>query len=228
MNTYQRTTLLSTLSGTVLALCVNIAAADVISFTLDQGNTAISGFTGPYVQVDVNRTSTTTATISFTSLTNSGDLYRMGDGGTAGVNINATSFTLGTISGTSADLVNFTPGTYSDGGAGNLDGAGQFNLTVDTFDGYTHSSDFVSFLVTDVSGTWASASDVLAANGNGFVAASHIFVELLSDPTAGALATGFAAGSGGGGGGNFTPEPGTLVLLGAALMGGGLLRRRRS
>src|SRR5262249_39532155 len=143
-----------------LLLMGSQAKADVISFDLTSGNSAISGFTGPYAHVDVNRTTPTMATITFTSLTNSGNIYLLGDGGSVGVNVNATSFTLGAISGSNAGT-GFTPGPYSDGGSGNQDGFGVFNQTINSFDGFTHSSDLISFNITDTSRTWATANDLL-------------------------------------------------------------------
>jgi len=119
---------------------------------LDTGNSAISGFTGPYGSVSVDLTSSTTATITFTSLTNAGNIYLFGDDGSVDININATSWTLGTITGSNAGT-GFTPGPYSDGGSGNVDGFGVFNQTINSFDGFTHSSDTISFDVTDTSGT---------------------------------------------------------------------------
>ena len=52
----------------LLALGVPSASADTLDYTLTVGNSAISSF-GPYGTVDVNRTSNTTATITFTALT---------------------------------------------------------------------------------------------------------------------------------------------------------------
>ncbi len=71
-----------------LLMALNASADSV--FNLDTGNSAISGYTGPYASVDVNLTSATMATITFTSLTNSGNIYLMGGGGSVGVNVNAT------------------------------------------------------------------------------------------------------------------------------------------
>jgi hypothetical protein len=105
----------------------------------------------------------------------------------------------------------FSPGPYSDGGSQNVDGHGIFNQTIDSFDGYTHSADSVSFTLSDTSGTWASAANVLTANSNGFLAAAHIFVTAFpADASNGALATGYAAG---------VPEPGTFGLVALGLLG---------
>jgi len=166
----------------------------------------------------VNRTTTTTATITFTSLINSGNIYLFGDGSTVAVNVNAASWTLGTITGSNVGT-GFSPGPFSDAGSQNVDGHGIFNQTIDSFAGFTHSSDTVSFSLSDTSGTWTSAANVLAANSHGFLAAAHIFVtEFPADASNGALATGFAAG---------VPEPGTvgLVALGALGLLGAVRKR---
>jgi hypothetical protein len=202
----------------VAGIGLNQAKADMYGFDLGQGNPAVSGYPGPYVHVDVNRTDATHATITFTSLTNSGNIYLLGDGGSVAVNVNATSWTIGTFTGSNAGT-GFTPGPYSDGGAGNEDGFGSFNQTVNSFDGFTHSSDTISFILTNTSGTWANVMDVLAANADGFYAAAHIFV--TTDPanaSNGALATGFVT--------NGVPDGGaTVMLLGMALGALGMVRR---
>src|SRR5215469_11051680 len=77
------------------------ASADSV-FDLTSGNSALTGFAGPYAVVDVHLDSSTVATITFTSLTNAGDIYLLGDGGKVGVNVNATSFVLGFITGSNA------------------------------------------------------------------------------------------------------------------------------
>jgi hypothetical protein len=208
-------------SAVCTAFALQSAKADLFTFDLGIGNSAISPYSGPYAQVVVDRTSSSTATITFTSLTNSGFIYLMGDGGTAGVNVNG-AFTLGNISGSNSGT-GFTPGPYSNGGAGNLDGFGSFNLTINSFDGFTHSSDTVSFDLTG--GNWADAASVLVANSSGFIAASHIFVTTFpADGSNGALATGFA---GNGGTNNHVPDGGaTAALLGVGLAGLGGLRAR--
>jgi hypothetical protein len=214
------------------SLLASSAWADTVSFNLTTGNSAISGFPGPYATVTVNRTDSTHATITFDSLTGSGGscpaggcTYLFGDGGSVAVNVNATSWTLGTITGSNSGT-GFTPGPWSDAGAGNEDGFGSFNQTIDSFDGYTHSSTQISFTLTDTSGTWATAASVLTGNQEGLDAAAHIFVcsgtgAACNASTEVALATGFAS----------TPGP----ILGGGLPGlvmacGGLValaRRRR-
>jgi hypothetical protein len=206
----------------IVGLGLQQARADTFGFTLSVGNPAISGFPGPYASVLVDRTSTTTATIIFSSRTNSGNIYLMGDGSSVAVNVNATSWTLNAIAGSNAGT-GFTPGPFSDGGSGNVDGFGVLNQTINSFDGFTHSSDFIQFSLTNTSGTWATAAQVLVANSQGVFAAAHIFVTPFPANAAnGAIATGFAAN----GGGVPTPDGGTTVmLLGAALGALGMARR---
>jgi hypothetical protein len=208
--------------GFALAVLCTPSFADT-TFDLTTGNSAISGFAGPYASVDVHLDSSTMATITFTSDIVGGNIYLLGDGGTVGVNVDATTWTLGTITGSNAGT-GFTPGPWSDGGAGNEDGFGSFNQTINSFDGFTHSSDTISFLLTNTSGTWASSDSVLIANSEGNRAAAHIFVTSSpADASNGALATGFASE----GAVTTTPEPASLTLLGLGLIGVPFLRRRK-
>jgi hypothetical protein len=205
----------------IVGLGLQQAKADSISFKLSVGNSAISGYPGPYASVTVNRTDSTHATITFTSLTAAGNIYLLGDGSSVAVNVNATSWALGTITGSNAGT-GFTPGPYSNGGSGNVDGFGVLNQTINSFDGFTHSSGSISFTLTNTGGTWGSANQVLIANAQGAMAGAHIFVTLSpANAKNGALATGFAAN-----GGAQVPDGGTTVmLLGVALGVLGMVRR---
>jgi hypothetical protein len=145
----------------------------------------------------------------------------MGGQGAVALNLNAGVFLLGPITGTNSGT-GFTPGPLSFAAAGNEDGFGSFNFTVDSFDGFTHSSDSITFSLTNLAGTWASAAAILTGNSQGLLAAAHIFV--TSSPANadnGALATGYASGNG-----TSVPDGGTTVmLLGAALGVLGMARR---
>jgi hypothetical protein len=212
------------LAVTAIALAglSSIAGATIV-FQLGQGNAALSGYPTPFGSVAVTRTSSTTATIVFTANNTGGYQYLFGDGGSVAVNVNATSWTLGLITGSNAGT-GFTPGPYSDAGAGPEDGFGSFNQNIDSFDGFTHSSDTISFSLTNTSGTWAGDSDVLAGNSQGFHVAAHIFVTSSPANAAnGAVVTGFATE----GGNNVIPEPTSMLLLGLGLAGFGAARRRR-
>ena len=167
------------------------AHADLI-LTSNAGNAAISGFPGPYATVDVHLIDSTHATVEFTSLTNSGNIYLMGDGGTVAVNVNATSWAISFLTDSNSGT-GFTPGPLSDGGAGNEDGS--FNQTVNSFDGFTHSADDIKIELTNTGGTWTDVNSVLIGNSQGQLAAEHIFVTASpANATNGAIVTGFATG----------------------------------
>jgi protein with PEP-CTERM/exosortase system signal len=204
------------------------AKADTFTFDLSVGNSAISGNPGPYAHAVVTTNGTNVATVTFTSLTNSGNIYLMGDGSSMALNVSA-ALSGAAITGSGNSGTGFTPGgpftvTSNIAGGAQVDGLGRFNLTVDTFDGFSHSSDTLTISLTRLSGTWGLASTVLTANAQGFFAASHIFVTTSPANAAnGASVTGFA---GNGGGTPSVPDGGTTVmLLGAAFGALGMARR---
>jgi hypothetical protein len=207
----------------IAGLGLQQAKADVFTSSLNAHNTAIAGFTGPYGTVTITFVNSTTATVSFTSNTVAGNVYLFGDGGSVALNVNATTFSTSNIVGTNSGTGFDSSHAIVQGAAGNEDGFGSFNLTMNSFDGFTRSSDHITFTLTNVSGTWASAADVLINNAQGFDAAAHIFVTSApANASNSALATGFA----GEGPQTNVPDGGTTVmLLGVALGALGMARR---
>lgn len=145
------------------------ARADSEMFDLTQSNLG-AGFTGPFIQVTVNRTTTTTATLTFDSLTNGGNLYLMHSNGGAAANINAATFTVGSIVTTGP----FSAPSGASGGSRNEDGFGSFNASINLTDGFMHAASEIMFTVTNTSGTWASVGNVLTPNGSGNSLAAQI------------------------------------------------------
>jgi hypothetical protein len=181
-------------------------------YSLNAGNPALSPYSAPYGSVDVNLTDATHATITFSAATG----YLFGGQGTAGLNVNAASWS---VSGITASGV----GPVSNAGSGNEDGFGNFNQTLDSFDGFLHASATVSFTLTALTGGWANSASVLT-NPNGYYVAAHIYVIGVGD----ALATGYASGNTGDDGGTpQVPDGGmTVALLGFAIAGIGMACRK--
>jgi VPDSG-CTERM motif len=197
-------------------------AVTMFTSSLNQGNSAISGFAGPYGNVNIVLTSSTAAIVVFTNNTVAGNTYLFGATGAVALDVNATTFSVSNIMGTNSGT-GFIPGPFTVG-SGQESSFGMFNLVIDSFDGTGHASSIIMFTLTNTSGTWGSPAAVLAFNSNGFDAAAHIFVmSAPANASNSALATGFA---GEGTGTPTVPDGGTTVmLLGAALGALGMARR---
>jgi hypothetical protein len=190
-----------------------IARADTV-YTLNVTQSGDIG-SGPFGTVTVHLNDSTHALVTFQAAVG----YVFGDGNAADVNVNATTWTIGSFSNSPP----FT-GTSMDGG--NVNGFGTFNQVTTTGNfnaGNTFST--LSFVLTNTSATWANDASVLTANSQGFSVAAHVQfgAQCTITPTA---CTGFVAN-----GNVAVPGP----LAGAGLPGliaacGGLIalaRRRR-
>ncbi len=206
------------LAASMLAgLALSPAAHADLIFDLTAANSGITsgpgGGVGPYVGVDIHRNSTTSATATFTGL----GVYELMDGGSLGLNVNG-AFALGAISGVAA--AGATQATYSNGGAGNEDGFGSFNLTINSSDGWASRSQSITVTFTDLSAPWLTDASVLTNNASGEIAASHIgfdggsFTGFASDPDPTPPTP--------------APEPMSLVVLGSGFVALGVLRRRKN
>lgn len=211
------------------------AFADIQTITINTANSGLNTSsagccTGPYATVTINRSSTTSATITFDSLTNGGFTYLIGSQNGAAVNVNGT-FTVSGITGSNS-LPGFSFNAASDlsnGGAANMDGFGAFNESIAFFDGFTHTATELKFTLTATGTTsWATASSVLKPNAGGFEVAYHGFSCAVScTGSTGATSTGFASN-----GPSAVPEPTSLAMSGALIgilaLGRRLARRRNT
>jgi hypothetical protein len=210
----------------LLALGASPAHADIAYYNLTTYD--VNGFTGPFAEVTVDLTSSTVAKITFDTLVNGGETYLFHSQGAAAVNVNGTA----TVSNIAASNVffEFSTAIPSDGGSGDEDGYGNFSNTIALFDGFQHAASEISFTLTDTSGTWSSATDVLAANSKGQIAAAQI------GPWDGVFADGFGA-TGFAGDASPTsgpppfigavPAPPSAILLAVGAVGILVLSRRR-
>jgi len=202
MKTLTLTTKLAILSA-LLLMAVGSARADLI-LTLNVANSGVPD-PGPYGTVDVHLTDSTHATVTYTAAGS----FSFVDSGIVGVEVNASSFTVGSLSGFSSS---------ASVGSGNEDGFGNFNVSIDNGAASVHETS-LSFVLTDTSGSWASASSVLTGNASGYDAAAHVFYPLGNN---GNGSTGYVV--------NGTPTvpdgASTAMLLGIASLGVGMLKRR--
>jgi hypothetical protein len=140
------------------------------------------------------------------------------------VNVNATSFTeaFGSESRDGSAL----SGVFKDFSSENTDGFGSFSLLLDNnYFSPGGRADTIVFSVTNTSGTWGSASDVLVANAGGFDAVAHMMALNGNPADCADCVTGFGAE----GGTAAVPEPRSygVLLIGLTVFSIVSFRRRR-
>jgi hypothetical protein len=168
------------------------------------------GNAAPYVVLKIDLDTPTRAIATFKSQAYvHGVTNLMGGNDAVALNVNAASFTFA-ASGSNAGT-GFTPGPFTPSAPGNVDIFGTFNCRVDDFDGFTHAVDTLVVVLNNLSGTWASAADVIKYNSDHWYAAAHIFdTYYLADTANGYYAEGFVAAY---------PIPPTVLLLASGLLG---------
>ena len=188
-----------------------------------------SGFNGSFGTVTITWVNGTTADVTFqandSGVGGSAAGYQFIDSQAADLNVNSTNFSVGTFSDTQLATFHGQDTTQWTKSSGNVDGFGTFNLQVNTQDGSGSAMDTISFVLTDVSGTWANAAAVLALNGNGNDVAAH--VAACTGTPCSINNTGATTGYASQGTSVHVPDGGvTLMLLGGALVGIETLRRK--
>ena len=168
--------------------------------TYDLTTTNVSGTpTADYAQVAVQLLTSTTAQITFDAESVGGKTWLFHSNGAVGVDVNASSWTIGSISGISTNGGSIS--SLSDGGSSSFGPYGTLNESINSKKGNDRWSE-ISFVVTDKSGTWASASKVLASP----------FAAAQVAPSDGS-ATGFAGNA------VATPEPSTMAIAALGTLG---------
>jgi hypothetical protein len=185
------------------------------------GNDGINSYSPSYGTLTINLINSTHASVSFASNTVNGHTYLFGGNNAFALQVNASSFTGGSFVG--GRVGGFT-GSLSLGGAQNMNGFGLFNFSIADTDGFKDAFDHLTFTLTNSSGVWASAANVLSLNAKGYDAAGHVFVsDLVNGKYKNLNATGFAAE---GPSTTNVPDGGlTVMLLGTALGALGMVRR---
>lgn len=193
---FKRTLILAT---GLLALSMTASAfADLISYDIGVPNSALTAYPAPYATMSIDRTSSTTASVTFNALSTAAYDYLLGGQNVVDLNVNGSFNVSGVSESNSFSGFSPQPSGYPQLSSGNVSTFGTFNLSLKNFDGFQHSATSVSFLLTNTSGTWSSAGDVLTPNGSSYMAAAHIFV--CAGPcsiTGGAVITGYGANGGG-------------------------------
>jgi PEP-CTERM motif len=214
-----------------VALCVLVAKVPVThAAVLDStdigitvANMGLSGFVGPFATLHIDLTSTTTANVSFTSLTNGGNIYLLGGEAAADLNVNG-SYTLGPV--VESNSISGFGANFDANVPGNVSSFGKFDLSLNNVDGFHDAATSIRFTLTDTGAPWTTAAGLLTPDNAGYLAAVHAFacVQPGCSTASGAAVSGFAAN--GDVPPDKIPEPATFALLGTALVGFSVITRR--
>jgi hypothetical protein len=201
------------MSYMVLSLLIAVSAsADPITYDVSIPNDTLFPYSGPYATLTVNLDNSNQATITMTAMQG----YAI-DGNNA--------FDLNTNGAVSISRLTdgFSQVVPKNDKENNVSEFGTFNLIFDGGNGFSKPYFEVSVVLTSsLERGWSSASDVLAPNDKGYIAAGHFGVP--SSSIADIIKyedTGFA------GVGTPVPEPATMFLLGFGLIGMGVFVRRK-
>src|ERR1044071_7322368 len=188
-----------------IALTSSAARADQV--IINTPNSGLSGTPGPYATVTyvLNGSNIDVSVTMFPGFA----AFGQGNGNNGIFGFNVVGSTAG------LNITNMVGVNAFAAGGGQMDGFGNFDVTLDCCNPASAVSSF-SFTVSRTGG-FSSASDLFEANANGAHFAIHIA------PTNG-NPTGFAADSGQN---TETPEPASMLLLGSGLLGTAAGLRRR-
>jgi hypothetical protein len=215
----------------LLTVAAPTASADITTILLTNSNVAPTVVAPAYyVKVTVDRTDTTHATITFTTVGSaSSGLLMINQAMSLNVNgpfeVTATSgFVAINNCGSDTPVGN----ACVDYGNHNVSEFGTYNVTIRNKGGTGDGVTTISATLHKTSGTWASAAAVLSANGDGGAAASH--VSFVNGGCTGFASNGGASSStpaGPCGTSTNVPEPNSLVLLASGIGGLCLAASRR-
>jgi len=211
-------------AGLALTLSLGTAArADLFTYDLSIPNSAVNSYPGPYGTVKVDLTDSTHATVTLDATNQGTYTYGFGDGGTLGLNVS------GNFTGSVFSWINLVgSSTPTNAGAGNEDGFGNFNYTVNNGAGAADSlSELVVKLTATNGNSWADATSVLTLNNKDFFTAAHLFVYATppTDQSHTALDTGYVGN--GTGAPPVVPEPSSMAIAGLGALGFLAYRLRR-